>query len=137
MKVSIRCDPSIRHPLERRVEVFDSKKEVNLGNVQINTPRATISLMFRSCQLRFWLIALTVALAGAGYNCGGELSPQVHHERSRDLAAKGDLPAAIEEVRKSIQIDPSSAEAHDNLGALLTAHGDLKVLTPCSGRQSG
>ena len=35
------------------------------------------------------------------------------------LAMQGKLPDAIEQFRKSIQIDPNYAEAHDNLGRIL------------------
>jgi tetratricopeptide (TPR) repeat protein len=79
--------------------------------------------------LWFVLPALAVALAGAAYYFKVQGNPQIHNERSRELASKGDLPAAIEELRKSVQIEPSSAEVHENLGALLAARGDLNGAT--------
>jgi Tfp pilus assembly protein PilF len=43
---------------------------------------------------------------------------QRHYERGAALLRKGDLAAAAEAARKSIELNPSSAEAHHLLGVI-------------------
>ena len=67
-----------------------------------------------------------VALALATVCCSKvQDRPEVHTERSRALASKGDRAGAIAELRKSAQLEPRSSEVHENLGFLLASGGDI------------
>jgi tetratricopeptide (TPR) repeat protein len=45
---------------------------------------------------------------------------------SLDLAKKGDFANAVQTARKALTLDPTNANAHDNLGLLLADTGDLR-----------
>jgi TonB family protein len=52
-------------------------------------------------------------------------NPDFHIEQSKVLSSKGDVAGAVAELREAIRLQPSSAEAHNNLGTLLVSDGDI------------
>ncbi len=50
-------------------------------------------------------------------------NPRAHYNLAKALAAEGDVPGAVAELRAALARDPDYAEAHANLGGLLLAQG--------------
>ena len=66
------------------------------------------------------LIALCLAMVSSLVLAAVEQpdAAQHHYERGAALLKKGDLAAASEAARKTIELNPSSAEAHHLLGMI-------------------
>jgi len=84
---------------------------------------------------RKWRAVAGYAALGAGFYALAFLSPveyessgaKFHFDRAVALEAAGAVPAAVEEYRSAVLLDPGHVRARNNLGALLLREGEIEA----------
>ena len=62
-----------------------------------------------------WMLVASLALLGAAHSATSDAAKR-HYDRASGLFRQGDFDGAIEALKKSIEIDPRSAESYHLLG---------------------
>ena len=81
-----------------------------------------VSMVIASHQVRYWENSNTVFSRALQNTSGNYLA---HNNLALALASQGEKDAAIDHLRKSIQIAPQFPPAHNNLGAILAEQSKL------------